>query len=55
MKAKVHRRQPHAQDVRQDGLQRRGCDAKNPPHFAKGSVITWLVDFDGAAALPRPM
>jgi hypothetical protein len=25
------------------------ADAKNPPHFAKGSVITWLVDFDGAA------
>lgn len=25
------------------------CDAKNPPHFAKGSVITWLVDFDGAS------
>jgi hypothetical protein len=24
------------------------CDAKNPPHFDKGTVITWLVDFDGA-------
>ena len=24
------------------------CDAKNPPHFDKGSVITWLLDFDGA-------
>jgi hypothetical protein len=24
------------------------CDAKNPPHFAKGTVITWLLDFDGA-------
>ena len=24
------------------------CDAKNPPHFDKGTVITWLLDFDGA-------
>jgi hypothetical protein len=27
-----------------DGSQ---CDARNPPHFAKGTVITWLLDFDG--------
>lgn len=25
------------------------CDAKNPPHFDKGTVVTWLVDFDGAS------
>lgn len=25
------------------------ADAKNPPHLDKGAVVTWLIDFDGAA------